>query len=112
MSERQRFLRPFLSYVAYLEPGVGQTPVRLETIGPGVTYGKVDVNSSPGGVKVELNGEYSGATNTFGDHLVSGLLPGTYTLKLTKDGYGEWSKQLTVGAGQTQEVTAFLEPLG
>jgi hypothetical protein len=46
--------------------------------------GTLDIRSSPTGARVYLNGVYTGyETNA----IISGLLPGSYVLKLTKDGY-------------------------
>jgi hypothetical protein len=61
------------------------------------------------GVSVYIDSEYGGATDYWGA-TVNGLLERTYTLKLTKSGYKDWTKQVSITAGNTTTVYAYLEP--
>ena len=71
--------------------------------------GTLRLDTSPNTVEIHINGEYSGQTS-YGSATVGGILPGTYTLVLTRDGYGTWSKQVTIAAGKQTRVYAYLEP--
>jgi hypothetical protein len=95
---------------AYLESGTGISAVRSETIGAAVNYGTLSVTSYPGGVSVFVGGEFSGTTSgsSSGSKTVYGIVPGTYTLKLTMDGYKEWTDQVTIVANQTTTTKATL----
>lgn len=53
--------------------------------------GIISANSLPPAAKIFVNGNLEGVTNT---NLT--YPPGTYTVKITKDGYTDWEKQLTL----------------
>jgi len=94
---------------AYLEAGSGTSTTRSETIPPSYTFGALKVNANVTGVTVYVGNEFGGGTGTSTSATVSGLLEGTYTLKVTKDGYKDWTKQVTITKSQTTTVYAYLE---
>ena len=65
-----------------------------------IQKGLVFVRSSPGSADVELNGRRIDTTE-------ARLEPeaGAYTLKLTRDGYHDWQRALTVEGGSVQHVS-------
>ena len=64
------------------------------------------------GCKIYVNGEYSGTStwSSLGSN-INGLLPGTYTLTITKPDYKDWSKQVEIASDETIQIYAYLEPL-
>ena len=61
-------------------------------------------------MSVYVSGEPGGVTDHWnGIGTVQGILEGTYVLKLTKNGYKDWVKQVSFGAGLTTTVYAYLE---
>lgn len=67
--------------------------------------GTLHVSSTPSRAKIYLNGEYT-------DELTSEtfeLDPGTYTVKLTKTDYKDWSTLKTIHAAASHEIDATLE---
>jgi hypothetical protein len=100
-------------------PTQTSAPVATSTLTPAPTT-KTSATSTPGtlnvvtgidGGKIYVNGEYSGVTtySSFGS-TVNGLLPGTYTLKITISGYMDWTKQVDIASGKTTKVYAYPEP--
>ena len=73
---------------------------------PTSVFGTLKVYTDPYTTKVFIDGEPGGTTS--GDTTVKGILPGTYTLKVTRDDYKEWTKQVTITEGQTTTVEAIL----
>ena len=99
---------------AYLEQGSGSASTRSETFSPSSKsqFGTIDIHTDPGEVKIYVDEEYSGMTHFYyGTKTVQGVTAGTYTLKLAKDGYKDWSKSITVGAGEGTEIYTYLEPI-
>ena len=94
---------------AYLESGTGTSTTRNETIPSEATYGTLSVNSTPGSASIFVGTELDGTTSSYGDTNIKGLLPGTYTLKVTESGYKDWTKQLTITGNQTTTVYIYLE---
>jgi hypothetical protein len=96
----------------YLEPGAGTSFTRDETISSTSTFGVLNIVVGQDGGSIYIDDEYSGGTtwSSFGT-TVNGLLPGTYTLKITAPGYKDWIRQVTITAGQTTKVNVYLEPL-
>jgi hypothetical protein len=63
-------------------------------------------------VNIYVASEYGGITDHWnGAATVSGLLPGTYTLKLSISGYQDWVGEVTITAGQTTAIDATLVPV-
>ena len=85
-------------------PPIATTPQPLEPE-PSAT-GSVFIDSTPPGASIQM-GDRAGAGVT---PLEIGMVaPGTYALRLTREGYEEWSGQVEVTAGQRAAITAELE---
>jgi serine/threonine protein kinase len=94
---------------AYPEPGSGISSCRNETITPDSLsrYGSLTVNA-PWTTNIYIGGEPGGTIGSSDTATVDGILPGTYTLKLTRSGYKDWTGQVTIVTGQTAVVNATL----
>ncbi len=68
------------------------------------TFGYLSVDSSPSGAKVYIDGNYAGET-PLSDYKLS---PGEHTVRIVKDGYEEFTRKVTVSAGEMASVTASL----
>ena len=70
--------------------------------------GSISVSSSPSGASIYLNGIYKGITPI----TLTDVPIGTYSIKLTKPGYGEVTKTVSVSAGRTKYVSETLTGYG
>ena len=71
----------------------------------GSTTGSIQVNSTPTGAAVYLNGTETGqTTNT----TLLDVTPGNHTIKLVKEGYVDYENAVMVTAGQTASIDAAL----
>lgn len=100
---------------AYLTQGSGQATTRSEIIPADISsFGRLKVISYPSNVNVYIDGEFSGTPSSlyweFYQTTPPPLLEGTYTLKLARSGYKVWTKQVSIAAGRTTTVYAYLEP--
>jgi hypothetical protein len=77
--------------------------------GGGSGSGSIQVNSSPSGATIYLDGSSTGKTT---DALISNVSAGSHTIKLAKSGYNDWQQTVTVSAGQTTTVNATLTTAG
>jgi len=69
--------------------------------------GEIEIKSFPPGANILLDNDDIGQkTNS----TISDLKPGEYSVKLLKDGYGDYTKKITVQAGKTATVSANLQP--
>ena len=66
--------------------------------------GMINVKSSPDGANVYLNGELKTATNG----AISSLTPGTYSLRILKNGFVAWEKDIEVFSQLVTDITAIL----
>jgi hypothetical protein len=66
--------------------------------------GSLDISSNPSGASIYVDGTYKGVT----PKVVSGLSTGTHSVKLTKNGYGDYALSPSVTAGGTTTVSATL----
>jgi hypothetical protein len=57
---------------------------------------------------VYVGGEYGGTTDTWGDRTVDGIVEGKYTVTLTKTGFRDVTKEVTINAGQQAKILAEL----
>lgn len=69
--------------------------------------GMILAKSIPEGAKVYLGGKIITATNS----PIANLKPGTYRLKIEKEGYSSWEKTVPVEEGLVTAATALLPPL-
>lgn len=70
------------------------------------TTGLLATTSSPNGANVYINNQLTSATNS-----TINLLPGTYDVKITKDGYTSWSKKLQIKGEVVTKAEALLIPI-
>lgn len=66
--------------------------------------GLIVANSTPTGAQVYLNDRLTSATNTN----IAFLEPGTYKVRIEKDGYSTWEKDILVKADLVTEINALL----
>lgn len=69
--------------------------------------GLIVANSSPTGANVYIDGRLTSATNT----TITYLEPKTYKIRIEKDGYTFWEKDITVHEDLATEIDALLFPL-
>lgn len=69
--------------------------------------GIILATSTPDGALVYLNNIATSATNT----ALTNLRPGTYTIRMEKQGYSSWEKKITVEKEFVTKVDALLVPL-
>ena len=96
---------------AYLALGSGNgSPSRNETITPdsAASYGSLTVYSNLLLGNIYVGGEPGGPPQGSTGRTIRGILPGTYTVKVTSDGWKDWTGQVTINSGQTTTVNAIL----
>jgi len=86
-----------------LAPGMTPYP-------PAVTYGDIQVQSTPSGAAVFLNGNYQGTTYAGSPFEITQLTPGTYTVQLTMPDYQPYTQTAVVQAGVVTTVVAAMVP--
>lgn len=69
--------------------------------------GEIDISSSPSGASVYVDSTYVGIT----PYAMTGANVGSHVVKLTKDGYSDWSKIVKVTADDTTTVDADLSAI-
>lgn len=79
----------------------GQT-ITLAT--PTPIYGSLNVESTPDFAKIYIDGKPMGETPNF----ISQILIGSHELKLTKEGYADYTETITVTKGERKQVNATL----
>ncbi len=68
-----------------------------------LSAGSISITSTPAGANIWLDGVDKG---TVTPAILTGIIPGTHTIKLTKTGYHDWNNTVTVSAGLTTNVPA------
>src|SRR3972149_4737722 len=71
-----------------------------------VGTGIINVTSEPDAASVYIDGHLTTATNT----TISSLTPKNYTIKIVKEGFIPWEKQVSVKEGLVTEVKVTLFP--
>ena len=69
----------------------------------------LQITSSSGNARVQINGDDYGATDASGVLEVADVEPGPVTVLITKSGYKDWRETVEATAGQTLAVSATLE---
>lgn len=69
--------------------------------------GIVSIKSSPDGAQVYIDGESKGSTNLD----LPNLKPGKYTIKITKNGFSVWEKEIEVKKEAVNKIEAVLFPI-
>lgn len=67
--------------------------------------GLLNLNSTPNGAKVYVDGHLTTATNN-----TINLTPGKYTIKITKDGYNDWQKDIQIQKEVVSNIDVLLFP--
>lgn len=88
--------------IIFLAKGYTFSPKDGKMVGTGI----ISVTSAPDGALVYIDGHLTTATNT----TLSQLQPKTYDLKIIKEGYIPWEKQIKVTEGMVTEIKATLFP--
>ena len=70
--------------------------------------GEIDVSSDPTGAYIYLDSKYMGNT----PDALTGITPGTHVIKVSKDGYSDWSEIVKVTNGGTTTIKAALSVAG
>jgi hypothetical protein len=99
--------------VIYAYPALGEehaAPTRNETIGPdsAALFGSLKIHCNVMQANIYIGGEPGGPTSPLGSNTIDGLLPGTYTVRITLSGWNDWTQTVTIQTGQTTEITATL----
>ena len=74
---------------------------------PAPARGRLMVRSTPAGAQVFVNGRRRGSTPL----ALRDLTPGSYTLRMTRAGYEEQTRRITVGGSAVREVSVRLQPV-
>jgi len=77
---------------------IGETTYVSETL---KGYGSLEISTIPSGINVYLDGNYKGETPLF----IGEVAEGTHSIRLTKFGYGDITRTVSVFAGKTTHVT-------
>jgi hypothetical protein len=93
------------------------SPGATTTLAPGMTpypstvsYGDIQVQSTPAGAAIFLNGNYQGTTYAGSPLGITQLTPGTYTVQLTMPDYQPSTQTAVVQAGVVTTVAATMVP--
>ena len=88
-----------------VEITAGET-LSLNVGSPEPIYGTLNINSSPGGADIVLNGEVCGTT----PEIIRNVLIGENTVELTKPGYEKMTQSCTVEEGKVLSLNWTLSP--
>jgi hypothetical protein len=89
--------------ITYLNPTliVDQQPI----------YGTASITTIPSGAQVYANGQYVGTTPSNGPLYFTQVIPGTYSMLLSKAGYQDYTANVQVQAGQNYDYRVTLTPV-
>ena len=96
---------------AYLASGSDKgSPSRNEIITPdsAASYGSLTVYCNLLLGNIYVGGEPGGSPQGSSGRTIKGILPGTYTVKITESGFKDWTGQVTINPGQTTTINAKL----
>ncbi len=88
--------------VIFLAKGYTFSPVEKRIVGTGI----ITVSSQPDSASVYVDGHLTTATNA----TISSLSPKQYSVRIVKEGFIPWEKQITVREGLVTEVKVTLFP--
>ncbi|MCZ0861816.1 PEGA domain-containing protein [Methanocorpusculum vombati] len=83
------------------------TATPTPTVTGSTTTAAITLDSTPSGATVSLNNELRGYTPL----TIPELVPGSYSVLVSRDGYMAWQTTLTVAAGDVVTQTAVLNPV-
>jgi hypothetical protein len=89
--------------ITYLNPTliVDQQPI----------YGTASITTIPSGANVYANGQYVGQTPSNGPLYFTQVVPGTYSVLISKSGYQDYTANVQVQAGQNYDYRVTLTPV-
>jgi hypothetical protein len=96
---------------AYLAQGEDKgAPTRNEIITPdsAAAYGTLEMYCGVLQGNIYVGGEPAGPPSGSTAKVTKGLLPGTYTVKVTSSGWADWTRQVSIMAGKTTTLYAYL----
>lgn len=67
--------------------------------------GVIAVSTSPRGATIAINGKQAEETSPY---VIQRLMPGDYTVELSRRGYQNWTQEVTVESGRTTYITSTL----
>ncbi len=85
---------------------VSATPTAIPSLS---NSGNLEIMYCPSGASVYLDGTYKGLTGS-NSMTITGLTPGSHTVRITKTGYNDYFTPITVVAGMTSWVEPYLMP--
>ncbi|MFA4877093.1 MAG: PEGA domain-containing protein [Methanoregula sp.] len=74
-------------------------------------YGSFQIDSTPGGAAIFLNGNYKGNTPSSGVTYINDLAPGTYNLRIVMQDYQPYTESAVIQAGIINDIHATLVPV-
>ncbi|WP_321505275.1 PEGA domain-containing protein [uncultured Methanoregula sp.] len=80
-------------------------PISTPTTAPPAQYGTIYAQSTPSGAQIYMNGNFCG----YAPVTIPNLLPNTYSMRATLNGYTSDSRTVTVYAGQTTYYSPVLQ---
>jgi hypothetical protein len=75
------------------------------------TYGTASITTIPSGANVYANGRYIGQTPSNGPLYFTQVVPGTYSMLISKSGYQDYTANVQVQAGQNYDYRVTLTPV-
>jgi hypothetical protein len=75
------------------------------------TYGTASITTIPSGANVYANGRYVGQTPSNGPLYFTQVVPGTYSMLISKTGYQDYTANVQVQAGQNYDYRVTLTPV-
>jgi cysteine-rich repeat protein len=96
------FKSGYLSYNSIVTVNSGQETTINENLT--VVPGSINAKSTPSGARVYLNGTLKGVTNT----TITDVAPGSYLVKMSKQDYKSYEKNITITSGQVTIVSSIL----
>lgn len=74
-------------------------------------YGTASITTSPPGASIYANGQYIGETSAGGPLYFTQVVPGTYSILISKSGYQDYTASVQVAAGQNYDYRVTLTPV-
>lgn len=82
----------------------GKTTTYSPVLEPVAATGSISVKSTPSGATIYLDGREEGET----PFVITGVSPGSHTIRLTRTGYDDYSVPVSVVSGKTAQLTILL----
>lgn len=104
----------YYNYQTQVQITSGQTTTISPTLTPyppSPEYGDLQVQSTPYGAAVYVNGNYQGTTYSASPLYITQLKPGTYSVQLSMPDYQTYTTSSVVQAGSTNDITVTMTPV-